>query len=179
MSNYFRLARRSGVGLGALFIYSFLITGYYRSLLPVSSGAIVTAVAAIPPFAVWTVSKQFNKRLVKLIAEEKVAEAYVQIKYHQGSKEFYNEYDEDVKQELDDLDEKFHCQVINILSGTAIAATAPVLALVEYSEFGYLGIVVGFGTSVVVGYTLGVASYRKIMEILDYSTRVTKVKDEA
>ena len=179
MSNYLRLARRSGVGLGALFIYSFLITNYYRPALPISSSASVVAVAVIPPFAVWTVSKQFNKQLVRLIAEEKVAEAYVQIKFHQGSKEFYNEYSEDVRDELDDLDEKFHYQVVNILSGSVIAATIPILAIIEFSNFGYLGVAGSLGMSLVVGYTLGVASYRRMMEILDYSTRISKVTNEA
>jgi len=179
VSNYLRLARRSGVGLGALFLYSFLITNYYRPALPINSSAPVVAVAVIPPFAVWTVSKQFNKQLVKVMAEEKVAEAYGQIKCQQGSKEFYNEYSEDVREELNDLDEKFHYQVVNILSGSVIAATAPILAIIEFSDFGYLGVTGGLGVAFVVGYTLGVASYRRMMEILDYSTRISKVTNEA
>lgn len=179
MANYIQLARKSGVGVGALFIYSFLITNYYRAVLPVEHSTAVAAVAVIPPFAVWAVSKQFNKQLVRLIAEEKVAEAYVQIKFNQGAKEFYSGYDEDFQQELDDLDEKFHYQVINVLSGVVIASTAPILTLVEFSEFGYLGIAVGVGVSAAVGYGLGFASYRKMMEILDYSTRVSKVTNEA
>lgn len=179
MSNFLRLARKSGVGLGALFIYSFLVTGYYRTALPIESGAIIAAVAVIPPFAVWTVSKQFNKRLVRLVAEEKVAEAYVQIKFQQGSKEFYNDYDESIRQELDDLDEKFHYQIINILSGGVIAVTVPVLTLIEFGELGYTGLGAGMGVALIVGYTLGIASYRKMMEILDYSTRITKATNEA
>lgn len=179
MSNFLRLARKSGVGLGALFIYSFLVTGYYRTALPIKNGPAIAAVAVVLPFTIWMISKQFNKRLVKLFAEEKVAEAYVQIKFQQGSKEFYNDYDEGTKQELDDLDEKFHYQLINILSGVVIATTAPVLTIIEYAEFGYAGVGVGIGVAIIVGYTLGIASYRKMMEILDYSTRVTKATNEA
>jgi hypothetical protein len=178
VSSYLRLAKRSGIGLGALFLYSFLITSYYQSILPIDSGASVAAVAVIAPFIVWTASKQFNKQLVKLIAEEKVAEAYIQIKFHQGSKEFYNEYSEDIREELDNLDKKFHYQVVNILSGTVIATTAPILAIIEFAKFGYFGVVFGLGVSLVVGYALGVASYRKIIEILDYSTRISKVTNE-
>ena len=178
MSNFLRLARKSGVGLGALFLYSFLVTGYYRTALPIESSAVIAAVAVIPPFTVWTISKQFNRRLVKLFAEEKVAEAYVQIKFQQGSKEFYNDYDEELKQELDELDAKFHYQLINILSGVVIATTTPVLTLIEYAEFGYVGLGVGIGVALIIGYTLGIASYRRMMEILDYSTRVTKPTNE-
>jgi hypothetical protein len=179
VSSFLRLARKSGVGLGALFIYSFLVTGYYRTALPIERGAVIAAVAVIPSFTVWTISKQFNKRLVKLLAEEKVAEAYVQIKFQQGSKEFYNDYDEGIRQELNDLDEKFHYQIINILSGGAIAVTAPLLMIIEFTEFGYIGLGAGIGVALIVGYTLGIASYRKMMEILDYSTRVTKATNEA
>jgi hypothetical protein len=178
VSSYLRLARKSGVGLGALFIYSFLVTNYYWTVGSANHGAAVAAVAVIPPFTVWTLSKQFNKRLTKLIAEKKVAEAYVQIKYHQGTKEFYNEYDTDLQQELDNLDEKFHYQIINILSGAVIAVTLPVLAAIEFDKFGYAGLGVGIGVALIVGYTLGVASYRKMMEILDYSTRISKVSNE-
>ena len=176
MSSFLRLARKSGVGLGALFIYSFLVTGYYRAALPIENGAVIAAVSVLPPFTIWTISKQFNKRLVKLVAEEKVAEAYIQIKFQQGSKEFYSDYDEGVRQELDDLDEKFHYQMVNILSGGVIATTAPVLMFIE---FGYIGLGAGVGVALIVGYTLGIASYRKMMEILDYSTRVTKATNEA
>jgi hypothetical protein len=179
VSNFFRLARKSGVGLGALFIYSLLVTGYYRMALPMESSSLIAAVAVIPSFTVWTISKQFNKRLVKLVAEEKVAEAYVQIKFQQGTKEFYNDYDEAVRQELDDLDEKFHYQIINILSGVVIASTAPIFSVIEFRKFGYVGFGVGIGVALIVGYTLGIASYRKMMEILDYSTRVTKTTNEA
>jgi len=178
VSNFLQLARKSGVGLGALFIYSFLVTGYYQTALSIESGAVIAAVAVIPPFTIWTISKQFNKRLVKLVAEEKVAEAYIQIKFQQGSKEFYNDYNSGIKQELDDLDEKFHYQLINILSGIALAAMIPILAIIEYPEFGYVGLSVGIGVALVVGYTLGITSYRRMMEILDYSTRVTKTTNE-
>lgn len=178
MSNFLRLARKSGVGLGALFIYSLLVTGYYRMALPMESSSLIAAIAVIPSFTVWTISKQFNKRLVKLVAEEKVAEAYVQIKFQQGTKDFYNDYDEAVRQELDDLDEKFHYQIINILSGVVIASTAPIFSVIEFGEFGYAGFSVGIGVALIVGYTLGIASYRKMMEILDYSTRVTKTTNE-
>lgn len=167
------------MGLGALFLYSFLVTGYYRAVLPLDNSASVVAVAVIPPFTIWTVSKQFNKRLVKLIAEEKVAESYVQIKFYQGSEEFYREYDEDVREALDDMDEKFHHQIVNILSGTFIALTAPLLAIIEFSEFGYVGVAGGLGISLAVGYVLGVASYRRIKEILDYSVRASKGTNEA
>lgn len=178
MPSYLQLARRSGTGLGALLLYSFLVTDYYRATLPVTNGTTVAAVAVVPSFVVWTVAKQFNKRLVKLIAEEKVAEAYIQIKFSQGSKEFYSEYDEGLQQELDNLDEKFHYQVINILSGAVIAVTAPILALVEFATFGYAGIIAGLVVSVAGGYILGVASYRRMMELLDYSTRISKVTNE-
>lgn len=147
--------------------------------LPIENGAVIAAVAVIPPFTVWTISKQFNKRLVKLFAEEKVAEAYVQIKFQQGSKEFYNDYDESIKQELDELDEKFHYQLVNVLSGVVIATTVPVLTVIEYAEFGYVGLGVGIGVALIIGYTLGIASYRRMVEILDYSTRVTKAINEA
>lgn len=179
MSSYLSLVRKNGVGLGTLFIYSFLMAGYYRETLPINQSTAIAALAVIPPFIVLTITKQFNKRLVKLIAEEKVAEAFIQLKVNQGSKEFYNEYDEDVRQELDNLDEKFYYQVVNILSGLVIAVTAPVLSIVEFAEFGYVGLVGSLGVALVVGYTLGVASYRRMMEILDYSTRISKVTNEA
>lgn len=178
MSNFLRLARKSGVGLGALFIYSFLITGYYQTTLPIENGAVVAAIAVIPSFMIWTISKQFNKQLVKLFAEEKVAEAYVQIKFQRGSEEFYSDYNENIKQELDELDEKFHYQMVNILSGVVIATTAPILTVIEFAEFGYAGLGVGIGVALIIGYTLGIASYRRMIEILDYSTRVTKATNE-
>lgn len=178
MSDYIELARKSGVGIGAVFIYSLLVTDYYRTLLPVDNTTAVAVVAVIPAFVIWTISKQFNKQLVRLIAEEKVAEAYVQIKYHQGSKEFYSEYDSDTQQELNKLDEKFYHQIINILSGIIIAVTIPVLAIIEFAVFGILGIVVSIAVAGAVGYTLGFASYRRMMEILDYSVRVSKVTNE-
>lgn len=167
------------MGLGGLYIYSFLIVTYYQDLIPLDGSAAAVALAIIPPFSVWGISKQFNRRLVKLLAEEKVAEAYVQIKANQGSKEFYNAYSEDLKEEFDDLDELFHTQIINILSGCTITVSALVLGLVEYGKFGLVGVGGSVVLSALSAYTLGVASYRKIIEILDYSTRISKTSNEA
>jgi hypothetical protein len=171
--------QKGGVGIGALYILSLLIAGYYLDASTVNRSVSAGIIAIIPPFVVWGAAKQFHKKWAKIFATEKVAEAFLRIKFHQGSKRFYNEYSDEVQQELDELDEKFFIQIVNILSGIVITTTIPVFAIIEFSEFGYTGVIIGLGLAAVTAYGLGVASYKKMNEVLEYSTQIAKVTDEA
>jgi hypothetical protein len=174
-----QIKQKGGVGLGALYLVSLLIAGYYLDASTFDRSVSAGIIAVIPPFMVWGAAKQFYKKWPKIFATEKVAEAFVRIKFHQGSKRFYNKYSDEVQEELDDLDEKFFNQIVNILSGIVITAAIPVFAVLKFGEFGYTGIVAGFGLAAVFGYGLSIASYRKMNEVLEYSTQVAKVTDEA
>jgi len=102
------------VGLGALYFVSLLITRYYLDASTLDRSISAGLIAVIPPFLVWGTTKQFYKKWTKIFATEKVAEAFVRIKFHQGSKRFYNEYNDGVQEELDDLDEKFFNQITQL-----------------------------------------------------------------
>lgn len=179
MSNFAPVIEKNGVGLGALYITSLLITGYYLDFFSLRRSFIVGVIALVPPFVVWAVSKQFNKKLVRLLATEKVAEVFVRIKFHQGSKRFFNEYDDEIQEGLNDLDEKFHNQVVNFLSGAVITVALVMFAVVELPELGYLGAAGLLAVSAATAYVLGVASFRKMNELLEYSVQVSKVTNEA
>lgn len=180
VNGYFDVARRSGIGLGVLLILSVFISAYYestiRSLLGQSemNQIIVVTVAAIPSLLVWTMARQFNDEVVKFIAGEKVTEAYVRIKYHQGDKRFYVDYDGDLQKALDELDKKFHQEAVNILSGVAIIALGLGVTIIEFSRFGLWSLSVVLGTLLFAGVVLVLPSYRRLNEILEHAVRVAE-----
>ncbi|WP_276410804.1 hypothetical protein [Haloarcula halobia] len=91
-----QIKQKGGVGLGALYLVSLLIAGYYLDASTFDRSVSAGIIAVIPPFMVWGAAKQFYKKWAKIFATEKVAEAFVRIKFHQGSKRFYNEYSEEL-----------------------------------------------------------------------------------
>lgn len=180
MPGYLDITRRSGPGLGAVLICSVFISIYYAPWvvshlnLPKQSKTAIVLVAIIPPYLVWTIAKQYSDELAKLIAEEKIAEAYVQIKNNQGASRFYVDYDSDLQQELNELDQKFHLEAVNILSSIVLVGLAAVFTVIEFGQFGKLVLfvliaVVLFGIVVLLW-----PSYRRLDKILHHAVRVSE-----
>lgn len=139
----------------------------------------VGVIAAIPPFTVWVISKQFFKEIGKILVPEKTAEAFIRIKFNQGSKRFYDEYDSDYQEYLNDLDEKFFVHILNVLSGVVTAVFLLIFSLLEYSQYGYLGVLAALGLAACTVYALSIVSYKRMHELIEYSVQRSKVSNEA
>lgn len=177
--DYYSIIRENGPALGILAIFTFSVT-YFVGIPRWDIAQNQTVIASLVAFAVVGIvllfSTNFNDQLMRLFAERRIAEAYVQIKLNQGAeKEFYTDYDKETREAIDDLDERGHQAIVSILSALLIALTILGIGILEY---GIVGLIAGLIAALVVLAMIGYPAYTTLHDAIDFAVRESKSNHE-
>lgn len=172
--DYVGLLREKGLGPSILGIYVFLVIFYINPsywLYAQCPLAFATSIATVAVLLLLLVSTIFNDPLVRLLAEENFASAYVQIKISRGEdKEFYTDYEDYVREALDEMDDRIHQSVIAILSGALIAISA---LPIGYYKDGLIGLIIATPVGLLSLALLSYTFYNRLHQAIDFAVRET------
>lgn len=156
----------AGVGGTALAIYTYITLeiaplefGYRPQLL----------YSIIPVIVLILVIDSFNDPIMEFVAgEDFLRRVHEEVRDEVGDEEFY--YDHENKQEkIDELDKKAVGRVVNIIVGTFISLTLPLLG---YPTAGLWGVISGAITGVIIFYILVFKQRSKLRNIISELSRL-------
>lgn len=177
--DYLSLLQEKGIGPPTLAIYAFFATFYANPthwLYNQHPVVVATGIATAAVLILFLLSFIFNDPLMRLLAEDDLASAYIQIKLEQGpDKEFYTEYNADAKAAIDDMDDRTQEAVLAILSGILIAVS--VLPIGFYKQ-GLTGLGVAGLVAVLPLAAISYPFYVRLHSAIDYAVREANSNNE-
>lgn len=170
--NYLGLLQEKGLGPPILALYAFFATFYVEPGIAIYSEQPIVVASGIATAAVlllFLIGYVFNDLLMKIFAEEELAEAYIQIKVTEGSeKEFYTDYSDETRNVIDEMDGHLHKAMLAILAGGFIAISVIGYSIATYGTSRLL-------TTVLIALVpIGLLSYpsnTRLHEAIDFAAR--------
>lgn len=177
--DYLSLLQDKGLGPPILAITSFFATFYLNPnywLYTEHPVVFATGVATGAVLLLFTIAIILNDHILRLLAEEELSSAYIQIKMKQGpDKAFYTDYDNTTRTALDEMDEQTHKAVLAILTGALIAITIPAISVHKH---GANSLIFAIPLASLPLLTISYPFYTRLHRAIDYAVRDTTSNHE-
>lgn len=177
--DYIALLQEKGLGPPILAVYAFFTTLYLSPQHWLYNEYPLAVAGGIAPLAVLcllVIATVFNDSLMRLLAEETMAETYIQLKLVQGAeKEFYTEYDQETKSIIDDMDERVHKAILTILTGLLISFSVVIISFLKHGTSRFPLVILAALLP------LGMLSYpyyQRLHEVIEFAAREATSNNE-
>lgn len=152
-------------GWGALGIYIYSLYVFLQWDLPlVTSDRIALAVAAVPALSVMFLVVIFNHRLNEFWAGGNLMQSAEEIQEITGENDFYMSAPQEIRETIDDFDEKAYGHHVAILSGIILFFLIPITG---YLASDFLGLAAGIAIALVSLRGLSIRSYRELNRLAE------------
>jgi hypothetical protein len=150
--------KNGGWGALAIYVYSLLIFLYWDVPL-ISTDRIALVAAAIPSFAVMFTVVAANDWLNDFWAGGNLKRSTETILRITGGSDFFDSAQQEVKDAIDDFDEKGYSHHVSILAGILLAIVVPITG---YAIGELIGLLIGLGLAAIILRVFSVRSFREL-----------------
>ncbi|MDF9747922.1 hypothetical protein [Natrinema salsiterrestre] len=153
--------KNGGWGALAIYVYSLLVLLYWDIPL-ISTDRIALVAATVPALAVMFTVVVANDWLNDFWAGGNLKRSTATILRITGENDFFDSAQQEVKDAIDDFDEKGYSHHVSILAGILLAITVPITGYVIGK---FVGLFIGVGLAAIILRVFSVRSFRELNQL--------------
>jgi hypothetical protein len=150
-------------GALGIYIYTLFVLLYWDTPL-ITSDRMALAAASIPALSVMFLVVVFNHQLNKYWAGGNLRQSAEEINQITGENDFYHSASQDIRDTIDDFDEKAYGHHVAILSGITLSILTPITGYLAFHLTGFAGGLIAALASL---WGLSIRSYRELNRLAE------------